>query len=267
MRSVRAIALNAFRESIRDRILYNLVLFAIALILFSLLLGEWSVFARENVIKDFTLAVMSIIGLLMAIFIGIGLVQKEIQRKTVLTLLAKPLPRWHFIVGKYLGLLLVLAVNLFIMTVAFYLVLWMTQSNPAWVLLKAVYLIYLEMALIVAVALLFSTFSTPTLSAVLTFGVYLAGHLSGELMQHIRFMQEYGSKLPGAVPLPDWFVTLCKVIYYAIPNLDNFNIKARVVYDLPVTNAYMLYTTLYGLGFIALFLLISSYWFGRRDFL
>src|SRR3954471_20318479 len=146
MNSIAVIAMNAFRETIRDKILYNLVLFAVGLILFSILLGDWSVFARETVIEDFTLAVMSLSGLLMSIFVGIGLIQKEIQRKTILTLLAKPLPRWHFIVGKYLGLLIVLGVNLLIMTLVFFLLLRAINVRPTASLLTAIYLIFMEMA-------------------------------------------------------------------------------------------------------------------------
>lgn len=268
LRSLWTIAINAFRETIRDKILYNLVLFALGLILFSLLLGEWSVFAREKVIKDFTLAVMSLSGLLIAVFVGIGLIQKEIQRKTVLTLLAKPVPRWTFILGKYLGLLLVVGVNLAVMTACFYFVLWFTDSGPSARLLLAVYLLFMEMAVVVAVALLFSSFSTPTLSAVFTLGVYVAGHLSGDILGHLAFMDRMGKTLPaGGLELPDWSVRVIRGIYYLIPNLENFNLKGRVVYDLPIPDGFLLHATGYGLLYIALFLGISCLWFQRRDFI
>ncbi len=265
--AIGTIASNAFRETVRDKILYNLVFFALGLIGFSLLLGEWSVLAAEKVIKDFTLAVMSISGLLMAIFVGIGLIQKEIQRKTAFTLLAKPIPRWYFIVGKYLGLLAVLLINLSVMTLFFYGILWAGNHNPDWKLLGAIYLIYWEMAVIVAVALLFSSFSTPTLSAVFTLGVYVAGHLSGDILNRIAFIQKYGDRLPGNPQVSPWTEGVAKATYYFIPNLENFNIRGRVVYDLPVPENYLLLTSVYGLSFVFALLLITCLWFNRRDFL
>jgi Cu-processing system permease protein len=267
VKSILTVAWNAYRESVRDKILYNLALFAIALILFSLLLGEWSVVARENVIKDFTLSVMSLVGLLMAVFVGIGLIQKELQRKTVLTLLAKPLPRWHFIVGKYLGLLVVLAINLAGMTLCFFFVLLYAGSFPDKSLLLAIYLIYMEMAVIVAVALLFSAFSTPMLSALFTLGVYVAGHLSGDILNHIAFVQKYGDRLPGGQSASIAMERVARAVYYLIPNLENFNISSRVVYHLPLGPHYVLFTTLHGLCFIAAYLLIACLWFNKRDFI
>lgn len=267
MKSILVIARNAFLESVRDKVLYNLVFFAIGLILFSLMLGEWSVFAKEAVIKDFTLAVMSIVGLLMAIFVGIGLIQKEIQRKTVLTLLAKPLPRWHFIIGKYLGLLMVLGVNLAVMTLCFFLVLHFVGGGVQPRLLMAIYLIYVEMAVVVAAALLFSAFSTPTLSALFTIGLYVAGHLAGDVFNHLNFVRKFGERLPGSPVVAEWQADLIRFVYYIIPNLENFNIRGRIVYNLPVGDHYLLWTSLHGLAYIAAYLLIACLWFNKRDFI
>jgi Cu-processing system permease protein len=267
MKPIFIIAVNAFRETVRDKILYNLVIFTLGLILFSLLLGEWSVFARVNVIQDFTLAVMSIAGLMMSVFVGIGLIQKEIQRKTILTLLAKPLPRWHFIVGKYLGLLMVLAVNLAVMTLVFFLLLRAINVRPTASLLTAIYLIFMEMAVVTAAALLFSAFSTPTLSGLFTLGVYVAGHLSGDILNHLAFIRKYGERLPGTPTFSPLAEKLIHAVYYVIPNLENFNIRGRVVYGLPIPAHYVLSTSLYGLAFIGIYLLIASLWFGKRDFI
>lgn len=267
MISILVIARNAFLETVRDKVLYNLVFFALGLILFSLLLGEWSVFAKEAVIKDFTLAVMSIVGLLMAVFVGIGLIQKEIQRKTVLTLLAKPLPRWHFILGKYLGLLLVLAVNLSVMTLVFFVVLHFVGGGVQSNLLLAIYLIFVEMAVVVAAALLFSAFSTPTMSALFTIGLYVAGHLAGDIFNHLSFVRKFSDRLPGAPSIMEWQETIIKVIYYLIPNLENFNIRGRIVYNLEIGENYILFTTLHGLAFISAYLLIACLWFNKRDFI
>ena len=157
LKHIGIIALNTFRESIRDKILYNIGFLAIALTLFSIVLGEWSVFDRAYVIKSTTLSVMSLSGLLISIFVGISLVQKEIQRRTVLTLLSKPISRAAFIVGKYFGLLAVVAVHLALLTAIYYVMLFLTGSAPTLSLLTAIYLIFCEMAVVIAVALLFSS--------------------------------------------------------------------------------------------------------------
>ncbi|MBS7391172.1 MAG: ABC transporter permease, partial [Fibrobacter sp.] len=192
IKNIGIIALNTFRESVRNKVLYNIVFLAIALAFFSILLGEWSVFDRAHVIKSTTLSIMSISGLLISVFVGISLVQKEIQGRTVLTLLSKPISRAVFIVGKYLGLLGVIAVHLALLTVVYYVILALTGSNPTLSLLNAVYLIFWEMAIVVAVALLFSTFSSPVLSALFTIGIYMAGRLSNELMEQVNFVRRVG---------------------------------------------------------------------------
>ncbi len=267
MKILWVLASNTFRETVRDKILYNLVFFALGLMAFSLMLGDWSLFAREYVIKDFALAVMSLFGLFMAVFVGIGLIQKEIQRKTVLTLLARPFPRWKFIVGKYLGLLAVLAVDVLIMTACLYLVLYGTKAHPTWSLLSAVYMVYLEMAIITAAALLFSSFSTPVLSALFTFAIYVAGHLSGDLINHLSFIKRFGERLPGTptvTPVEDFIL---HAIYYLIPNLENFNIRGRVTYGLSIPDHYLLWNTGYALCFAAVFLGIACLAFRKRDFI
>jgi len=179
---IRIIAWNTFREAVRDRVLYNILFLAAGLAAFSVILGEWSVFDRAFVIKSVTLTVMSLSGLLISVFAGIGLVQKEIQRRTVLALLAKPLYRGEFLVGKYLGLLAVVAVHVFLLACVLGFIIFLTGSELDLGLLQAVYLIFLEMALLLSIAVLFSTFSSPLLSAMFTLGLYVAGHMSQQLI-------------------------------------------------------------------------------------
>ena len=184
MTATLAIAVNTFRESVRDKVLYNLVLFAILLIGGSYLIGQLTAGQDVKIIKDLGLAATSMFGLFIAVFIGIGLVSKEVERRSVYALLAKPIHRYQLVLGKYCGLILTLAVNVSVMALALYLVLtymsWgmeeMTRASdvrpldPA--LLTAMGLILVELMLVTAIALLFSTFSTPILSAALTFGLY-----------------------------------------------------------------------------------------------
>ena len=182
---VRAIAVSVFRESVRDKVLYNLVFFAVLLIAVSYLLSQLTAGQDMKVIKDLGLAAMSLFGLFIAVFIGIGLVSKEVEKRSIYSLLAKPIRRQEFVVGKYLGLLLTLFVNLAIMAIAYYAVLgvvaWVDGAwfRPHWeapavdpALLKAIAMIFLQLAIVVAIALFFSTFSSPMLAAALTFGLY-----------------------------------------------------------------------------------------------
>src|SRR5690349_2664955 len=194
MMAVAWIALNVFRESVRDRVLYNLVLFAILLIGASYLLGQLTAGQDVKIIKDLGLAATSVFGLFIAIFIGIGLVSKEVERRSIYALLSKPVSRAQFITGKYAGLVLTLAVNVTVMTIALYAILgYMVWTQPPTIragwdapgvdpaLLKAIFLIFIELMLITAIALFFSTFSTPILSAAMTFGLYIAGHFNSDL--------------------------------------------------------------------------------------
>ncbi len=263
IKNVGIIALNTFRESVRNKILYNIVFLAIALAFFSILLGEWSVFDRAHVIKSTTLSIMSLSGLLISVFVGIGLVQKEIQGRTVLTLLSKPIGRAVFIVGKYLGLLAVIAVHLLLLTSVYYAILLWTGSGPTLSLLWAVFLIFWEMAIVVAVALLFSTFSTPVLSALFTIGVYIAGRLSDELMEQVRFVRRMG-EVEGTESVV--MEKAAEIVHAVFPGLYRYDIAAYVVHGIALPPHYVLWNSLYAIGYIGIFLAVSSWWFSRRDF-
>lgn len=261
--NIGIIALNTFRESARNKVLYNIVFLAVALAFFSILLGEWSVFDRSYVIKSTTLSIMSLSGLLISVFVGISLVQKEIQGRTVLTLLSKPISRAVFIVGKYLGLLAVIAVHLALLTVVYYVILALTHSNPTLSLLLAVYMVFCEMAIVIAVALLFSTFSSPVLSALFTIGVYAAGRLSGELMEQVHFVRRMGEvNGSGGVFLEK----VAEVVHAVFPGLYRFDISAYVVHGVALPDFYVFWNSLYALGYIGVFLAVASWWFSRRDF-
>ncbi|SHL26099.1 ABC transporter permease [Fibrobacter sp. UWEL] len=264
LKHINIIALNTFRESIRDKILYNIGFFAVALALFSIVLGEWSVFDRAYVIKSTTLSIMSLSGLLISIFVGISLVQKEIQRRTVLTLLSKPISRATFIVGKYLGLLAVVAVHLVLLTLIFYATLWVTGSEPTVSLLTAVYLIFCEMAVVIAVALLFSSFSSTVLSALFTLGVYMAGHLSNQLLEQVRFAARMGEMDQSSSAI---FEKAAVVIHAVFPGLYRYNVTNYVVHGVALPDMYLFWNTVYALGYVGVFLAIASWWFSRRDFL
>jgi len=265
--AVRWVAISVFKESVRDRVLYNLVFFAILLMSSSYLLGQLTAGQDVKIIKDLGLGAIAVFGLFIAIFIGIGLVSKEVERRSIYSLLSKPISRPQFIAGKYAGLVLTLAVNVAVMTAALYLVLgymtWMetAEFKAGWDapgvdprLLKAVLLIFVELMIVTAIALFFSTFSTPLLSAALTFGLYIAGHFNADL----RNFEGVVASRPAA-----W---LARGLYHVLPDLSAFDVKTQVVHGLPVAAGYLLATSFYGAAYIAALLLASTFIFSRRDF-
>ena len=267
MSATAVIALNVFRESVRDKVLYNLVVFAIALIGASYLIGQLTAGQDVKIIKDLGLSATSIFGLFIAVFIGIGLVSKEVERRSAYSLLAKPIHRYQMIAGKFAGLTLTLAVNVAIMAAAMYAVLaymrWGVPANvqQAWdapaldpAMLKALLLILFELMIITAIALFFSTFSTPILSAAFTAGLFIVGHFSTDLR---NFEQVVGS--PAAAKL-------ARGLYWVLPNLAQFDVKAQVVHAQPVPLGYIALTAAYAALDIAALLVASMVIFSRRDF-
>lgn len=267
MRVVPVIALNVFRESVRDKVLYNLVLFAVLLMGASFLIGQLTAGQDVKIIKDLGLAATSVFGLFIAVFIGIGLVSKEVEKRSIYGLLSKPIERHHLIVGKYAGLLLTLAVNLSVMAVALYGVLaymaWLTppMAEAGWerpaldlLMLKAVVLTYFELAIVTAIALFFSTFSTPMLSAAFTFALFLAGRFSVDLR---NFNQVTDSTAANA---------LTNFLYWVLPNLGPFDVRAQVVHGQPVTLGYIASSGLYAAAYIAALVVAAILVFSRRDF-
>jgi len=247
------IALNTYRETVRDKVLYNLLLFALILIGSSYILGQISVYQEVKIIKDLGLAAIAVFGTVIAIFIGIGLVSKEIDKRSLYGLLSKPVSRFEFLLGKYFGLCLTLAVNVVIMAAGLFLVLFYMTGTFEPELAKAVYLIYWQLALVTAVALLFSTFTTSILSGLFTGFVYFAGHFTPEL-KHFENVVE--SEL-----LPK----LTLVLYYLLPNLLNFDVKARVVAGDAVPVSLLGYSSLYGALYVAAVLLAATVIFSRKN--
>lgn len=262
-----AIAVNVFKESVRDKVLYNLVFFATMLIAISYVIGQLTAGQDIKIIKDLGLAATSIFGLFIAVFIGIGLVSKEVDRRSIYSLLTKPIRREEFIVGKYLGLVLTLLVNISVMTLALYGVLgymaWMAGGwmMPGWdrpavdpLLLEAIALIFCQLMIVTAVALFFSTFSSPTLSAALTFGLYIVGHFNADLR---NFENVLDSK-PA--------IYLARTAYYLLPNFAPLDQKAEVVHGQAVPWMYMLFSVGYTGVYVTALVVAAVFIFSRRDF-
>jgi len=265
--SSAAIAIAVFRESVRDRIFYNLVIFAVLLVGSSIVIGQLTAGQDVKIIKDLGLSATSAFGLFIAIFVGINLVSKEIDRRSVYPLFAKPIRRSEFIVGKYCGLLLTLLVNTIVMTIALYAVLFFLargvpdRVQSAWdapaldpALLKAIALIYVDIAVVTAVALFFSSYSSPLLSAVFTLGVYAVGQFNADLKHFDKIVDS-----PAAI----WIANAC---YYLLPDFAKFDVKLAVVHGIPVTATYVAASAAYALAYIAALLFGAIVIFSRRDF-
>ncbi len=251
---IGVIALNTFRENVRDRILYNLLMFAVLLIGASVVLGGLTIAEQEKIVTDLGLTAINLVGVIIAIFVGIGLVSKEIDRRTIYTIMARPISRSAFILGKYAGLALTLLVNVTVMLVVFLAVLWMVQAPVHAGLLQAVALMFVEILLVTALALFFSTFSTTTLSAIMTLGLYVIGHLTNDLK---GIAEKSHSEAVKAVT---------SGLYYLFPNLELFNVKGAAAYGEPVSLSYQALATAYGAVYIVLLLAGSCAVFHRRDF-
>jgi len=251
-----AVALNTFREAVRDRVLYNLILFALMMIGAAILVGQISIGIERLVIINLGLSAISIFGLVMAVFIGVGLVYKEIEKRTLYSLLAQPIRRSEFLLGKYVGLLLTLAVNTSFMTLGlaaalFYVGRPFVHSDAF--ILVAVYFILLQLALVTALALFFSCFSSPLLSTLFTLGIYVTGVFAPE----IRNVGEltHNPTMKGVT----------RVVYYLVPNLHNFNVIAVVAHGDSVPAALVAQNTLYAALYVGVLLLAASAIFSRRD--
>ncbi|HJZ67053.1 MAG TPA: ABC transporter permease [Blastocatellia bacterium] len=256
-RRVRAIAINTFRESVRDRVLYNLILFVLVLVTASIFVSDLSLDMESQFTAALGLSAMLMFGAVIAIFIGVGLVYKEIDKRTIYGLLSKPVRRHEFIIGKYVGLCLTLLVNSLVMVLATELAI--LYVNGKFVLLHtavlaASCLVYLELALLVAVALMFSSFSTPMLSALFSFAVYVIGHFSKDLLEMAALSNSATTR------------ALLTALYYVLPNLSNFGFITEASHGRVVPLDTAVAATAYAIVYIGILLSAAMLIFQKRNF-
>lgn len=249
-----AIANNTFKETVRNRTSLNILVFAVALILFSFVAGDWSMGHQVKVMKDLGLGAMSIFGLLIAIFIGIRIMIQELEQKTIYLIASKPICRWEIIVGKFIGLALTLLIHLTLMTFTLYIITFIMERSLDWGLLSAIWLIYIEILLLVAFSIFFSSFTSPTLSAIYTFLVFIIGHLSDFLRDYVLLYPDKG------------FHGLLKVIYAILPNLEKFNLKMAVVQKMEIAEHFVLFSSFYGIAYLLLILILTCLIYQKKDF-
>ena len=256
MRRAGIVALNTFREAVRDRVLYNLVFFALAMIAASILVGQVSIGIEEMVIVSLGLSAISVIGLLMAVFIGVGLVSKEMDKRTLYAILAKPVRRWEFLLGKFGGLLLTLTVNTVAMAAGLFLALRLVKQSGDPLegpVLIAVYFILLKLALVVALALLFSCFTTPLLSILYTAGLYIAGLF-------VTDMRNFQSQTMSRA-----LQTLLRGLSYLLPNFENFDVMASAAHGRAIPGVLIAQNTAYAALYCAVLLSAAAAILTRRN--
>jgi ABC-type transport system involved in multi-copper enzyme maturation permease subunit len=249
------IASNGFREVIRDRVLYLIGLFALLLVFALRLLPEVAATTEDKIFLDLGLAAINALGVIIAVFVGTGLVNKEIEKRTVLVLIPKPLSRIELIIGKHLGLTAVLAVLTFAMTVIYLLLLSFSQIQyPLGSILVSTLYLLLQLSLITAVALMFGVFTSSLLATLLSFGVYLMGNLSPDLVQL------------GNLSRNSSIQALTQGLYLVLPDLSRLNLKNDAIYGLLPSPLTLLGNGLYGLLYTVLILAIAILIFSRREF-
>lgn len=252
---VRAVAANTFRESVRDRILYNLVFFALLLVASAPLLGQISAGVQRVLLINLSLSAISVFGIVISIFVGISLVSKEIERRTLYPVLSRPISRAEFVVGKYFGLAGTLTVNTISMAFGFYVALFLifgSLHRADWNALIAIYFILLQFFVIIGLTLLFSSFSSPLLSALFALSMFVAGTFAGDLRSYAQTAHGAGKWLAVAAG-------------YLVPNLASFNVITRVSHDQPVTRALIGYNSLYAVLYTVVVLSGAVLIFSRRN--
>ncbi|WP_424097255.1 ABC transporter permease [Moorena producens] len=250
-----AIAANGFREVIRDRVLYLIGFFALALGIALRLLPEVAATTQDKIFLDLGLAAMGILGVIVAVFVGTGLINKEIEKRTVLVLIPKPLSRAEFIIGKHLGLSGVLAVLVVAMTTIYLLGLRVSSIEyPVVSILVSVVYQFLELSLITAVALMFGVFTSSLLATLLTFGVYMMGHLSRDLVELSKLSENPSIE------------RMTETLYLVIPDLSRLNLKNDAVYGVLPPFPELFLNGIYGLLYIVLLLAIAILIFWQREF-
>ena len=265
-REVYLIAVNSFREAVRDKIPYVVLISAVALAAFSIMLGEWSVFDREFVVKSITVSLISISGFFIAVFAGVGQVQKEIEKKTIHTLLAKPVSRSAFLIGKYVGLLALIAMHVILLSLTLFFVLWTVNASITIPVIQACYLVFWELAIVLAFAVLFSTYSSALISSLFSFGIYLIGHLGNQILKEVYFayrISEDGSFLQENGEL---IYDIAKGIHYIFPNLFKFNVSMHAAHTIALEQSYVIWQSIYAFGYSGTVLCLAVLLFRRKDF-
>jgi ABC-type transport system involved in multi-copper enzyme maturation permease subunit len=251
---VWAIAVNTFKETIRDRVLAVIVVFALIMIVGGLWLGSISLGEQGRMMMDFGLVAVTFFGLIVAVFVAAGLVRKEVEKRTVFVLFSKPVSRLAFIAGKFLGLCGTMAAVLAGMGLFLFLLVWVVAGNASGMLLVAVLMIYAQLLAVMAVTILFSTLGSAVLASVLGICVFVAGQLSHNVLSLTRLGENVLTE------------ALSWLIYVIIPNFSAVDVKAGVVGESTLAWGEIALWTAYMLAYVVVVLALAALVFRRKEF-
>lgn len=248
-----ALATNTFREAVRDRVLYSILFFAVGVLIMSVAVQEITIGDQDKVVRSVAQGAIDWFGALIAIFLGISVVYKEIERKTVYLILSKPISRWTFVLGKYLGLVLTLGVEIAILLLLYVVVMTMQQHFPPLVVFVSMGTLMLELMLLTAWATLFSTFSTPMTAAAFTLAIFVIGHLADDIWLFGNQAQDPSIR------------QVARVLYWALPNLEVFSLRVEAVHEQDIPWGRVWGAAGYGLAYTSAVLAVAVAVFQRRD--
>lgn len=251
---ILAIGKNTFREAVRGKLFAAIGIFGVILMGSTIILGPLSLGEQARITQDLGLAGMSILGFMVAVLIGTGIVYTEVERRTIYTVIAKPVDRWQFVLGKFAGLNATISVLVVGMTVILVAAAWVELGHFKPQLLQAVLLTWVELMVLTSLSILMSVICTPILGAIFTFLLYIIGHTSGDLRE---LAQHFGS---NSVKV------FTNVAYYVLPNLEYFNIRGKVIHGVQVEPTYLVFACAYGLLYCVAFLVIAGVIFERKEF-
>ena len=254
MNQLWAIAVNTFKETIRDRVLAVIVLFALLMIVGGLWLGSISLGEEGRMMTDFGLVAVTFFGLVVAVFVAAGLVHKEVEKRTVYILFSKPVSRPAFIVGKFFGLAATMAIVIGAMGLFLFALVWILSKHPSGMILMAVLMIYAQLLVVMAVTILFSTLGSAILASVLGICVFVAGQLSHNVLALTRL---------GKNPLTE---VLSWVIYVVIPNFSAVDVKAGAVGEQTIAWGQIGLWLLYLAAYTVVVLGLAAAVFRRKEF-
>lgn len=252
---VLAIARNTAREALRNKVLYSILAFAAVVVVVAALFGSASIGDQTKFVKDFSLAAISLFGVVIAVTLGVNMLAKELGRRTILNILSKPVARWEFVTGKFLGLAATVALVVFCMSGALIGILGVLEGRPDPALFAAAAAIVLELTIVVAVALFFSSIVvTPTLAGLFTIAAFVAGRSAGYL---------------GYFRGEDWAPAvraISSVLYWTLPHLNRLDLADQVAYGEPVSLGYLGLAAIYALAYSLVLLVVTTALFERREF-
>jgi ABC-type transport system involved in multi-copper enzyme maturation permease subunit len=249
-----ALALNTFREAVRDRVLTAVLVFGGIFVLGAVVVAPLALGEHHRVIRDLGLAAISLFTVLMIVLLGTGMVYREIEQRTIHTILTHPVARPAFILGKFLGFYATVLLSLLILSAVYLGVVAAFAGGVRADLLVTLGLAAAEALVVTSVAILFSTVASPMLSAVFTFCVYVAGHLAHDILELVRVTKN--EALEGVA----WF------FYTVLPSLHYFDVRNSILSGEPVPAGQLLWCAEYAVLYSAAVLLVTIVAFSRRDF-